>query len=110
MCSAIHVRRALGPTDRERAIHAGPSEVWSDAPYPDLLTAAGFVDVVEVDLSEDYLTTARAWFTESAKATPEMEALYGAEEFRQRQREREAAVGVIEDGLLKRSLFEAIAG
>ena len=57
-----HPRRSR-PRRREhrRAVRAGPWQVATRRPYPELVAQAGFTDVVEIDVTEDYARTQRAW-------------------------------------------------
>lgn len=106
----IAIASSLGETERLRAVAAGPGSVAAAAPYPEMLAAAGFTAIDEIDLTAQYLATARAWVEESARAASDLEEVYGREEFRQTQRDREEAVAAISAGLLTRMMFVARAG
>ena len=99
----------LGRVDEGGAIAAGPLHVAASASYPDLLALAGFGEIDEVDLTDQYRVTAAAWLHESARATEQLEEIVGIEEFRRGQQEREEAMAAIESGFLRRSLFAAQA-
>lgn len=105
----ILVASSLSERDNARAVAAGPPHVTASASYPDLLTHAGFGEIEEFDLTDQYRITAAAWFHESARAAKQLEEIYGIEEFQQSQEERREALAAIEGGLLKRSLFAAQA-
>lgn len=105
----IFVASGLSERDRDRAVAAGPAYVLASGSYPDLLAFAGFGEIDELDLTDQYLTTAAAWLHESTGAAKQFEEIFGIEEFRQGQQEREEALAAIEGGLLKRSLFAAQA-
>jgi hypothetical protein len=77
--------------------------------YADLLASAGFGEIDELDLTDEYRVTAKAWLRESTRAARQLEEIFGVEEFRQRQQEREETLAAIEGGLLRRSLFAAQA-
>ena len=97
----------LVPATGASTIAAGPPYVSAAASYPDLLASAGFGEIAEVDLTDQFRVTAAAWLHESARAADQLEQIFGAEEFRQGQREREETLAAIEGGLLRRSLFVA---
>jgi hypothetical protein len=100
---------APGLTTQERALAtaAGPPYASAAAPYPDLLARAGFDEIEEVDSTDQYRVTAEKWLEESARASDDLAAVFGIEEFEQSQREREETLTAIDDGLLRRSLFVA---
>ena len=106
----IHVASDLSDQERARAITAGPPWVATSAGYPHLLDLAGFVGIAEIDLTDQYRATAAAWLDESDRATEQLEEIFGVEENRRAQQERQETLTAIESGLLKRSLFVAQTG
>ncbi len=105
----IFVASDLSEEDTASADRAGPPYVSAAGSYADLLASAGFGEIDELDLTDEYRVTAEAWLRESARAATQLEEIFGAKEFRQRQREREETLAGIEGGLLRRSLFVAQA-
>jgi hypothetical protein len=103
----ILVAPGLNDQDRARAASAGPPHATAAPSYPELLASAGFEEIDEVDLTDQYRVTAAAWLHESADAAAQLEEIFGIEEFRRGQQEREETLSAIERGLLKRSLFAA---
>jgi hypothetical protein len=101
----ILVAPGLSERDRARAVAAGPLYVSAAASYPDLLALAGFDEIDEIDLTDQYRETAAAWLHESAGAAKQLEEVFGSEEYRQAQQERAETLVAIEGGLLRRSLF-----
>ena len=81
----------------------------TSASYPDLLASAGFGEIDEIDLTGQYRATAAAWLDESAHAAEHLVEIFGIEDFRRGQQEREDTLAAIEGGLLRRSLFTARA-
>ena len=77
----------------------------ASASYPQLLALAEFREVDEVDLTDEWRATAAGWLHESARAAAQLEEIFGIEEYRQAQQERQETLAGIESGLLKRSLF-----
>ena len=105
--TTIHIPPGLPPRSRRRAAQAGPPAVAATRDYPALLCAAGFHDIVEVDLTADYLTTARAWHRHTLSYQTELAALHPPGEIAERLARRRTAIAAIEAGLLRRSLFLA---
>lgn len=105
----IFVAPGLSEQDREWAVVAGPPHVSTSESYTDLLASAGFDQIEEVDLTDQYQRTAAAWLNESTLAAPHLEESLGVEEFRRGQQGRQEAQAAIEAGLLRRSLFAAQA-
>lgn len=106
----ISVARGLSEGDKTRAVVAGPPYVSASRTYPDLLALAGFGEIDELDLTDQYQQTAAAWLHESTRAAKHLEEIYGIDEYRESQQERERTLAAIEAGVLKRSLFVAQAG
>ena len=59
--TTIHVAADLDAARHRRAVRAGPWQVATRRPYPELVVQAGFGDVVDIDVTEDYARTQRAW-------------------------------------------------
>jgi hypothetical protein len=72
-----------------------------------MLQRAGFVDIQETDVPNDFLRTALAWLEHSERCAVDLRASVGAELFDERQNERRDFIAAIEDGLLRRSIFLA---
>ncbi len=106
----IFVAPGLSDQERTRAVAAGPPQASASASYADLLASAGFGEIDEVDLTDQYRATAAAWLDESDRATEQLEEIFGVEEYRRAQQERQETLTAIESGLLKRSLFVAQTG
>ena len=103
----IVVRSGIDGPDRDRAIAAGPSLVAAPIGYREMLAQAGFAAIEEIDITAGYRTTAAAWVRECAIAADDLKEIYGADEYREDQKARVAAVAAIESGLLGRSMFTA---
>jgi hypothetical protein len=65
---------------------------------------AGFVDVIAVDQTEQFRTTAAAWIREWDEHRDTLVALYGEADVDTRQQERRTQLQAVDDGLLLRSL------
>jgi hypothetical protein len=105
--TTIHIPPRLSAQDHRRAVRAGPPAVAATRTYPALLDAAGFAELDEVDLTADYLATARAWYRHGLELEAELAVLHPPGEFADRLARRRAAIEAIETGLLRRSLFLA---
>lgn len=105
--TTIYVPSGLPPGARRRAYRSGPRAVASRAEQSRLLTSAGFVDVVEIDLTHEFAITGRAWVDQWDIHVDELIQLEGSAAFEERQRGRRVQLRAIEDGLLRRGLFSA---
>jgi hypothetical protein len=68
---------------------------------------AGFTDVVDVDVTEDYGRIQVAWLDATETRADEVRQLTSDVEFREAQADRRRARAAIEEGLLRRSLITA---
>lgn len=72
-----------------------------------MLRKAGYVDVSETDVTDEYRATAQAWSDAAEQHRDELRASDPAL-FDERQRGRRNEVAAIDDGLLRRSLLLAV--
>ena len=87
---------------------AGPPAVSSRRrDHVELLESAGFTDIEETDLTEEYLETARAWLRARERNPDAFRAVESAGSIGSIEKSR-ASVAGIEDGLLGRALFAAV--
>jgi sarcosine/dimethylglycine N-methyltransferase len=107
--TTIYVPDDLTPQQHRRGIRAGPWQVATRRPYPELVAQAGFADVVEIDVSNDYATTQRAWLEQNEANADAMRELMSDDDFKLAQQDRHRALDAITAGLVKRSLFSATA-
>ena len=105
--TTIYVSAGLPPAARRRAHRSGPRAVASRADQPKLLASAGFVDVTEVDLTDEFAITGRAWIDQWDRHAEELILLEGRAAFDERQHDRRVQLRAIEAGLLRRGLFSA---
>ena len=105
--TTIHVAPDLDAARHRRAVQAGPWQVGTRRPYPELVVQAGFTDVVDIDVTEDYARTQRAWFEANESRADEVRRLTTESELATEQAARRFAQAAIEDGLLRRSLITA---
>ena len=105
--TTIFVTPGLEPRLRRRAQRSGPRAVGSRTDQRQLLVSAGFTGIEVIDLTDDWLRTARGWLDGWAAHETELSALESPEAFAERQRERHTQLRAIEEGLLRRALFSA---
>lgn len=92
-----------------RALRAGSSIGSRGIAQLELLTRAGFGSIVETDVTENFLVTARAWFEGREARASELRNTFGDSWFEDRQVDSRTLMAAIEEGLLRRSLFVATA-
>ena len=100
----IHTATELSERERRRAHRSGPSSVSSRYTPGELMGRAGFVDIVVVDQTAQFRTTAAGWIAEWDQHRAALVALHGEPAFDERQRERRIQLQAVDDGLLCRSL------
>jgi hypothetical protein len=76
-------------------------------PHRELLEAAGFVDVRETDCTPEFRAVTFAWMEQYEAHRDALVGLLGREVFEERQADRTAQLGAIDDGILRRSMFLA---
>jgi hypothetical protein len=75
-----------------------------DSPV-ELLRRAGFVDIAELEGTEEFCAVANEWIEQWDEHRDALTAVYGAAEFESRQHDGRMQLRAVEDGLLRRSLF-----
>jgi hypothetical protein len=105
----IAVSEDLSKRDHRRAVRLGPRAVASTRGQAELVAAAGFVDIDEVDVTAEFLDTARAWLRFSLELEPTLRIALGDELFDQRMVDRTDLVRATEEGLLRRLLLVGTA-
>ncbi len=104
----IFIPQGLSEADYRRAARAGaPSVTSRRREQPDLLRSAGFAEIAETDVTDDFLRIARALLEARDRHASELRESEGESEFTKEQAERRARVAAIDGGLLRRSLFVA---
>jgi hypothetical protein len=72
-----------------------------------LLRAAGFGDVIELDVTPAFAATAAAWLAETEPYAEELARLEAPGAFEERQADRRTMLAATHGGLLRRSLLLA---
>jgi hypothetical protein len=102
----IFVPDGLSERDYRRALKSGPTFVSSRrVNHRELLAAAGFSSVEEIDLTAEFAATTRGWLEGRARYRAELVGAEGAPAFEERQADSTAQLAAIEAGLLRRGLF-----
>ena len=102
----IFVPDGLSERDYRRALQSGPNFVSSRRrDHRSLMTSAGFASVEEIELTDEFRETARAWLEGRARYRDELIAAEGEAAFEERQADATSQLSAIEAGLLHRSLF-----
>ena len=104
--STIFVPDGLSASAYEMALRSGPSYVSTRRrDHPELLFAAGFQRVEEIDLTPEFLVTTRAWLDGRERFRDELVKVEGKDAFEERQSDSRLQAEGIEGGLLRRALF-----
>lgn len=102
----IFVAPGLSEADYKRALLSGPSFVSSRRrDHREMLLAAGFAEVSELDLTPQFMATQRGWLEGRDRYAEELIAADGEAAFNERQAEGRRQLAGIEAGLLRRALF-----
>lgn len=105
--TTIYVPEGLEPRLHRRAVRAGPWQVAARRPYPQLVEQAGFTDIVELDVTDEYARTQRAWLDLSEVHADALRSLTSDADFAVAQADRRLTMEAIGAGLLRRSIFVA---
>jgi cyclopropane fatty-acyl-phospholipid synthase-like methyltransferase len=105
--TTIHVADDLDARRHRQAVRAGPPQVATRRPYPELVAQAGFADVAVIDVTEDYARTQRVWLEANESRAADVRRLISDKEFAAAQADRRYAQTAIDEGLLRRSLITA---
>lgn len=75
--------------------------------YPSLLDSAGFTDVDEIDVTDDYRATLLRWLIATERREPAIRAVTGDEFFDERTANRRRSLAAIDDGIIQRRMYTA---
>lgn len=103
--TTIELGLDLTRAQRRRVAPSAPRAVGSRRPYADLMATAGFADVGQRDVTEEYLATTRSWLEHSQ---PNRERLYevdGREAVDERLQGWRDAAAAVERGYLRRTIY-----
>ena len=103
----IFIPSGLSDKDYRRAARSrSPVASWRRE-HPDLLSASGFGNVEEIDLTDEFLRVAQAWLAARERHTDELAEVEGHADSTQKLKDSKTLVASLRDGLLRRSLFVA---
>ena len=105
--TTILVAAGLDAAEHRRAVRAGPWQVLARRPYPELVEQAGFTNIVDIDVSEEYGRVQASWLDATEARAEEVRRITSDLEFQDAQMDRRRARAAIEEGLLRRSLITA---
>lgn len=105
----IHVAPGLSPSDYERAVQLGPSEVGADENPARLHELAGFADVEQVDTTDRWLETTSLFITARERHEEGLRLAEGDEAFDEEQAKKRGLVDAITTGILRRCLVSGKA-
>ncbi len=105
--TTIEPSPGLSPAERRQVARSGPSAVLTRTTYRSLLKTAGFGDVEHTDITADYRTRQQAWISATRRRAVTIGAAIGEQALARRLDDRGAALAVIDEGLLRRSLYTA---
>jgi len=103
----IYVPNDVPRTARQRAKGAAPKYGRSRTTHTQLMRSADFVDIDEIDYTDQYHETLRAWHDHSAERSAELVALWGNTLFTERQADRRSSIEAVEAGWQRRTLISA---
>lgn len=92
----------------EQAIAGGPPFVESAAAYPDMMREAGWEIADQIDLTAEYLQSTRRHVAGQEAYASEIAEAFGKDEASEKLARRRATVSALENGLLRRELFDAV--
>lgn len=104
----IELADDVRPDDPEEIALSAPRAVGSQRPYRELLVAAGFAEVGSRDVSDEYLSTLRAWLAHSEPVFEELAEVDGEAAVVERMEKWRRAIAAVEAGWLRRSLYRAV--
>jgi cyclopropane fatty-acyl-phospholipid synthase-like methyltransferase len=105
--TTIHISDGLEPLQHRNAVRAGPPHVAARRPHPEIVAQAGFVDIVDMDVTADYARTQQAWRDAIEARGDHIRRVVSDKEFELAQAERRITSSAIRDGLLRRCIITA---
>lgn len=91
-----------------KAIESGPSFIAAEDSYPNLIDAAGWELVEQIDLSTEFLETLQVMRDNELRYADELGNLLGKEETQHRLTRNDESIYGLEHKLIKRKLFQVV--
>ena len=104
---SIHPAPGLTVSQRRLVSRHGPPAIASRRTHRQLLEAAGFDEITETDYSDEFVTVTQGWIDQWDLHRSAMEAIWGVDVVKDRQRRRRGYLRTVRAGLMRRSLFTA---
>lgn len=105
--ATIYIRPGVDERAYRRASRARGRGMASKSAVPDLLRAAGFVDVRESDVTPAFARTTRAFLETSRDVHDALRAEWGAAPLAQSRTHWRKTLAVTDEGILCRGIFSA---
>ena len=99
----IAVSPGLSKSEHRRAARIGPRGVASNKTPEELLTSSGFTDVETVDVTQDFIQTAKSWHHQYSEHEAALRKLLG-NALDELFKNRIDLITGVEEGLLQRTL------
>ncbi len=106
--SVIFMAPDLTDAGHKQALAGGPAFVESPATYRDMLREANWEIAGQADLTAEYLVSTRRHVTGQETYAREIADAFGKDRAFEMVTRRRATVAALENGLLRRALFEAV--
>ena len=104
---SIHAAPGLTVSQRRLVSRHGPPAIASRRTHRQLLEAAGFDEITETDCSDEFIKVTQGWIDQWDLHRGAMEAIWGVDVVKDRQRRRRGYLQTVRAGLMRRSLFTA---
>lgn len=105
----IHLAPGISDEDAAEVTESTAAYLETDAPYADMIGVAGFTEITTEDVTLDYVRVSEAWLDAAADLEDGLREVIGDATFEEKQANRTRALTHVEAGLVRRTLFTAIA-
>lgn len=105
----IHLAPGIGDQAAADVIESTAAYLETDRPYLEMIETAGFTDITSEDVTADYVRVSKSWLDSAADLEEDLRAVIGDTTFEEKQANRARALTHVEAGLVRRTLFTAIA-
>jgi SAM-dependent methyltransferase len=106
--SVISIVPGLSATAYERAVENGPPFVEAEAEYPALLHETGWAVATRIDVTADFAATCRRLIREERTQWAALRGAFAGETLAERQASQGAKLRALEDGVLRREIFDVV--
>lgn len=104
----IFAAEGISAADRAMALRLRPLALsWRDLPVPGLLSRAGFRDIKETDLSEEFLRIQRLFVASQTRHAEGLRPLKPPGDFDRDLKVSTEQIPLLERGIIRRALFVA---